>query len=254
MVFSSSYLYFLSQLKLANDPQVKAVSSFHELNLRSSLKTLNGGIYLGERQLKELKDYLFVYDKSVDFFHMTQRVGIKDYVEIETRGMDPFEVSLFLNETKLTSSLLVNCKKEQEFFISQLKVREKKLIDYKEKIERKIKESIFFFVLGESFANSSFVMVRDGFVLWLIKKFNLSTYPTDLPYASVSQKIYTQLEKEKKRKVFVFLENSDDKLDLSAEKKANDLFVRVKGSVYLIPGIPQIEFLEVFLPFLMEHL
>src|SRR3989338_4221692 len=81
--------FLLEELKLLNDPKMKVVSTFHEVEGFKG-ERVGGGVFLSESKVKEWKNHVIFYDESREL-EKTLKFGLGiQLVKIQSRGLDPF--------------------------------------------------------------------------------------------------------------------------------------------------------------------
>jgi len=225
-------------LEIVNDPSIKAISAYHKIPQgQFAGKYLGGGLFLSSKYLSAEGETVVFFDKSRDLKRNLKKSKIKKSIEVETRGLTPFEVMVMAQE-KL-DPFLVNCERKKNNLAPMIK-------KWEEKLERSFQQGlnlpVVFFLgkldKGQRLPNQ--LMVNDGFVKWLNDKELIRSYPSPLAYVSWSGKILKTL-----------LPRVSIGLDTSASEKANMNFAgkknhwNLQSGVGLIPGWPQASLLEI---------
>ncbi len=220
----------LEELNLLSDQNLKAISSHHPIQAKTTATVVNGGIFLGKKLIHGFpENSIIFYDKSRDLKKLLTRHFSGDLIEIDTRSKDPFEVHDLTVE--LFKNKLLGCDQKLETLNEKLK-----LLEVKIKKSWKLSRVVFF--LGEIKKKlPNLVMSNDGPVIWLKKKTDFKSYPSNLAYTPWSKKIIENL----KETLFLGLNESDDKYKVThvIGKKWNVYF---RGA--LTPGLRQIYLLE----------
>ncbi|MCO4754033.1 MAG: hypothetical protein KC478_06105 [Bacteriovoracaceae bacterium] len=229
--FSAPVTYLLQELDLLDDKSFKAVSSYHPVK-NTDIAKLPGGIFLSPKKLSDKKNAVVFFDESRELKKSLQQAGIKQAVEVVTRGLDPFEA----NRKAMTAiaGFLSNCAQRVELL-------EKKINLIKSKVKKtNLKKKSYVFFLGK-FAKSKrpprLVIANDGFVTFLRKELKMKTYPSELAYVPPSSRILNKIENA----IMIGIYDSSEKLSIEkvVEGKFNIGFPQV-----LSPGITQVFFLE----------
>lgn len=230
--FSAPITAILEELSLLQDKNLMAISSFHTIDKPNQVKQIPGGIFLSRKKLKTMSDSLIFFDKSLELKKQFAAEDLKS-IEIDTRGLDPFEAHQ--RALKSISTLLIGCKKKVASLnakIEQIK-RSLKLGKYNAKI--------IFFLGGISKQGKlpTLVIASDGPILFL-KNQGLSTYESSLAYVSWSSK---QMKNYKGFKLIGLVDEHVDGLKIHkiSKFKQNIIF---RG--LLSPGLRQIFFLNEF--------
>ncbi|MAZ48873.1 MAG: hypothetical protein CME65_09935 [Halobacteriovoraceae bacterium] len=236
---SGPMTHLIEEMNLLDDPKLKAISKFHPLEKPFKKKVLAGGLFLSPHVFRDYKDSLIIFDKSREFEYLLKKTEHKDYIEIDSRDQDPFEVINIL--VLRIRPVLKGCRDE-------LKSLEKKFQNLRENLlKAKLNLKALFFLGDQKRKLPETIISHDGFVLFLKKFDNFKTYPSDLAYVTWSSKIMKELKDYRKiglieaqHEVLTRIEREDGHYDLA-----------FRG--IMTPGIRQAYFLKAFLePFILS--
>jgi hypothetical protein len=180
---SSPISSLLAELGLGHDPHLHGVSIFHDFTgLSKKILKIPGGEFIPEKQAKSFKLKTIFYDKSRELRMKFERLNLNHIIEVNTLG-DPKEVTR--RSLNLIKPYLENCKQEIEKLSFGLK-------KYKP-----IKDKIFFFYLEPLTMKRlpKIIMVNDSIVQYWSESGHLKSYPSELSYVRVSEKMIHQLKK-----------------------------------------------------------
>lgn len=226
---SGPMTHFLEELDLVSDKNLKAISKFHPLNKEFKGEVLAGGLFLSPQVFQKYKDALIVFDKSREFKYLLEKSNHMNFLEIDSRDQDPFEVINLLEVKAL--GFLKGCR-------SQLSETSKKFKSLKEKLLKKnieIKANFFLGSLSGKLPET--IIANDGPVIFLRKFAGFSTYPSELAYVNWSMREF------KRQKGFVNIGLNETKTEEFKVKEVKPNYFDISYRGVLTPGIRQAYFL-----------
>jgi hypothetical protein len=259
--FSGPITHLLFNLELLSSRNVSMISTFHGLSAREFKGVIQGGgLNIGKKifQNIQIQNPIIFYDDSFEyrqFFNKLKKtLGPKTLtIGINTLG-DPFSV---WEESLIKLSPFLN---EETCLAIKNKLTER-VTGIKNNLglskETKIKPLVLFY-LGVFKSNQRkpvFIMNNDSFVMTLMSYGKIFSYPSPLKYVSPSEKVISRWQKKHKQiswRIGLIQEDfSDDPVTklyhYTWDVDANKRIINIKGRDLLIPGLPQIFFLENFL-------
>ena len=229
-LISGGITKLIQELALENSKHIKLYSNFFPIkNKNATLVT--GGIFISPKVIDEAQVDTVFFDSGEELRKSLRRSKAKKVIAYKTNGLDPFEAY------DLSKEILVPFLKNCEDKISKLDQR----INQIKKQSLKNSKMIFFVgEISEYKKLPELVMSNDGFVKYLRTNKKLESYPSELSYATWSQKILTNLKDKKYLKIG--LVNSED--ETFKIKKIDDEYINIHSKLALIPGLSQVFFLE----------
>lgn len=227
---SGPMTHFLEELDLLKDPNLLAISKFH--NIRSNFKgeRLAGGIFLSPKVFHQYKDAFLFYDKSIEFRYFLKKIKHQKVEEIASRDQDPFEV---INILSLKArKVLVGCKNN----LSQLEKKFKKMRE--QLLKKKIPWKGVFFLGAIEERLPEMVISNDGFVMFMREKMKFQSYPSDLAYVAWSSKKMSQLSQSF---AIGLLDGEKDQIETQILTKSK---INMSFRGVFTPGIRQAYFLQ----------
>lgn len=226
---SGPMTHFLEELDLVRDENLKAISKFHPLKKEFKGEVLAGGLFLSPQVFHKYKDALIVFDKSREFKYLLEKSNHMNFLEIDSRDQDPFEVINLLEVKAL--GFLKGCR-------SKLSDTSKKFKSLKEKLLTKnieIKANFFLGSLSGKLPET--IIANDGPVIFLRKFSGFSTYPSELAYVNWSMREF------KRQKGFVNIGLNEAKTEEFKVKEVKPNYFDISYRGVLTPGIRQAYFL-----------
>lgn len=198
-------------------------------------KAISVGIFLSPKISNKMKGHHILFDESLELEKQLKRLPDTSLSKFSSRGKNPFEAITIGLEIVLP--LVENCEKEISNFRERVK-KWQKAIDLFQWRE----QGVLFF-LGELKKNEypEMMMVRDGFVDYLLEKRKIFTYPSSLPYVIWSEKI---LKNFLKRENIIQIGLYGSKISQVSSRKWNMGMEKM-----FIPGVGQVKFLLKFIDF-----
>jgi hypothetical protein len=222
----------IEEMDLLKDPKLKGISKFHPIKKEFKGKTFAGGLFLSPKVFHQNKEAVIVFDKSREFKYLLKKSQHQNFLEVDSRDQDPFEVVnyLILKLRELTKG----CR-------TPIKSLEKKMAKLKQELQKKRLKQKSIFFLGEiKKRKPELVISNDGFVMFLKKQNKLHSYPSEFAYVSWSQKVLEGLPD------YHYYGLQTMGTDLLVEKKVDDRSSNLAFRGLLIPGIRQVYFLQEF--------
>lgn len=227
---SGPMTHFLEELKLVNDPSLKAISKFHPLEEKFNGEVLAGGLFLSPQVFHKYKDALIIFDKSREFKYLLEKSDHKQFLEVDSRDQDPFEVINLLKVKAL--SFLKGCR-------TQLKALKQKFENIKKSLlKRKIELSANFFLGSLKGRLPETIIANDGPLIFLRKFNGFKTYSSGLAYVNWSMR---ELKKQNNFFNIGLIEAKTEKLKVE-RVKSKHFDMSYRG--VLTPGIRQAYFLQ----------
>lgn len=224
----------LEELELLKDKKLIAISLFHPVREEIKLERLGGGLFLSQKSLKRFQKMNLFFDESGEMKRRLTEAKITGLIEIQTRSLDPFEVTE--NALKKLAPFLKSC----EVKLNALKIRYQGEKDWL--MQRPAFKNPMYFFLGELKKNSwpDLLMVQDGPVLFWLKHKKLKTVDSPLAYVRWGEKWKKSLSEESQ---LIGLIHSSDTKKFSIEKQ---IYWNVTSVGALTPGPWQIRFMRQF--------
>ncbi len=219
----------MQDLDLLNDPALKAISSFHQVN--STASKIDGGIFLSKKYLRKYKNPIIFFDESAQLEKTIADLKLKAH-KIVTKGGDPF--TIYAKSLETLVPYLDGCK-DKITKLNALTAELRKNIFAGSKMKRRV-----IFYLGELTESKrpELVISNDLFVKkWKELKL-IDSYPSLLAYATWSQKILKELGDYIE---IGLAEKPQIEVKKISERKFNIYFPGV-----LTPGLSQIKFMHYF--------
>jgi len=228
----------LERINLLEDKNLHAISSFHPITKKYHGEILAGGLFLSHRTVLQFKNKTIIFDESRELEKLLERHRDIKLIKFTSRAID--SINVYKRSVKIIQKISIGCEK----IIAQVD-REVNTILSNIVLSKKLERVVFF--LGK--INNKLpetVIVRDGFVLELMKIKSFKTYPSALAYISWSKSILNKL------KHYTYLGISEGATSvIQAEKiKLGQYNLSMAGA--LIPGISQIYFLKQFVQLRLE--
>lgn len=218
------------ELDLLKDKKLIAISKFHPVLSPGDVTVVAGGTFLAKKMLRQFTNRVIYFDKSQELSLIFKKSKIKRSIEIDTRGLDPFET--VDNNLRAIGPVIKNCSKKIKLLKANIQKIQKEL-----QLPVILHHAIFY--LG-SIADKApnLIIGRDGFVLSLLKVSHFKTYPTELAYVPWSQKVLLGLYDY----THVGIKNVYSNEFIV--KKVKNKFYNISFRGVLIPGIRQVYFLK----------
>lgn len=246
---SGPVTHYLYQLGLHSNSKWKAISIYNGLTKDEfSGEILPGGIFIPTQVTQKYKNAYFFYDESIELEKSLQDIPENRKIKISSRDKTPFEVYRAL-DNEMKKYLHKDCNNQIIHLAKKVDAIEKKMKT------AKLLPHPFLFFMGKILPGPKYpeqLLLNDGPGLYLIRDLNQKSYPSPLAYVHWSEKILVEFIKKEKPLIF----------SLQAENVAQDNRFYQQGvyqtiiekdplghiNIYarcgLIPGLPQIYFLE----------
>lgn len=226
---SSSTTYLIKELGLLNR-QVKAISKFHEIsNLKYRGELWGGGNFLSQKKLKANTTSIFFIDESRNLSMALRRGDVEKFTIIKTSLLDPVQVHK--NAVRAVRPYIKNCQ-------AKLEIIDKRILGLIKNLRKQKLGKIIFF-LGEIKENKrlpNLIMVQDSLVKLLLKHETVKTFDSKMAYVNWSMKELRNYSDYK----FVGLVGSHAPEFIQTNSKG----INIYDPLALLPGFPQILFLE----------
>lgn len=179
----------LKELSLLEDKRLKAISLFHPVE-RSEFKgeRIGGGVFLSQKNLKKFSGWTVFFDESGETKRRLK--SLKSKLEVKTRSLDPFEVTLQTLST--LEKWLKDC--DREILRVKLWVASEK----EELLKLKTFRHPLYFFLGKIKNGKlpDLMMVGDGPVLFWKRHQKIKTHESSLAYLRWGEKWRKSLPKD----------------------------------------------------------
>ncbi|MFZ4714062.1 MAG: hypothetical protein ACOYL6_10135 [Bacteriovoracaceae bacterium] len=229
---SGPITHILKELNLLK--KVKAISLFHGISKNDFTgDRLGGGIFLSTDYIKKFSKPVLFFDESLEMRKNFKDLNLMAH-EVKTRNMDPFEA--YEHSLKILLPYLKHCENEITSinkWVNEIKIRFEK--------KSALKKTYLFYLGGiPKVGRKPNLIMVDNFVLYFKKRKLMATYPTELNYASWSEKVLAELKKGPYLEVGL-INGGSEQLEFQSISDGEKNIIQQS---LLIPGLAQIKVIE----------